>query len=1353
MSRGGTITLPPQESASKPQHRELTSLPNGVQLDTVPAPSDAKSSTSSPSLSDSLRSLRDPTPSPTCFTTAVVKDHRCSASFSPTTVAAPDRIASHTPLIADNNNNNNNKSGTPADVNDWFRPRDSSANFTLDTRSKTPFSIPALQATQSTGSLQRRPRDRLNAILAGERGTSYLISDAPPIQASRDCASAHSGLTATTRVRSPPVLRSVTAPVLPTVSYSSPHSPPLNMAPPAGNATRTAIMDRNSSMDSAISSLSSTSVSQPSTTSTTHSHRGSSETINAVDPDPATLVTRAGSAEKAIQKLLEERRAQSRKQDKAWEIIEKMKAMVVGLNKDLEKVSKEKERYRKRLKEFQTAAASTSPPPVPSNNADMKSLDRHIDRTNHDRTVETKVMVENTNGKSQQILPRSPTATSRGTRLLKGQGALPSEVDETSPLEKTPTNPQKPFPSPQAANSLSQDHETHSPITPKAHQSKPSWSSPGEKSRKPAPAPLDLSQKSPSKLARGDTEEGESALDLDSEVDEDGIPKFERGRRRTRAEDDRQRELVAMVEDHRSKSNKSNKSKSMSKSKSKGMSKLVDEQADPKAGEPPTASSGDSELPAGMIAGVGLPSSPRANLLGALQSPLQDSMGSIASAIAPAKSTGVGKPTEPQTATFPPKSPGLPMSPRPGDRPPNSAVPRMPASGFTTPGPGPASPRSGLPLSPRAPKHPIPLPRSATVAAFPPTAPSESSKNDHSLQPMSMAERLKLGFPNATSNKPAPIQVHAPPTPTVYKGFMTEQYAGLLLPPNALPLIDVRVFSSRLTPSRSSFQSMISGEDDPHFTLAVHARSDNKQLWRVEKSLQVLFKLDQQVRKAINFRGALPDRNLFSGHAPAKVDARRAALHRYFEEVLDTPMDERAALVVCDFFSQHVIDPGDSSSPTPNDTDSGVSVPGSPTKQERPKEGWLSKKGKQFGGWKERYFILKNSELRHFESPTGPALGIIKLQHAQVGRPSPRSQEEDAEFRHAFTISEPKRRDSSSMMRHVLCAESDEERDSWVEALLAHIDHSDPKTSPAQPSMSFRSPSFSLKGSDANKIRKKNPEMVENTAPVTKQFQSLSYDQTVAAQAPTVGTPKRLPSEFPLEEQAVDDTVPSSHPVISGPVAGGPIQNLASWGNKDARKRSVFGLLNRSLDDSAIGGSKFGRGISPRPPQPERHSPMRQVFGVPLLEATATCRPEGVDVCLPAIVYRCIEYLEAKEAVLEEGIFRVPGSNTVINRLKDRFNTEGDVKLLDGAHIDIHAVASLLKAYLRELPESILTKEHHHDFSKVIGKSHKLPLDRGNFLIRTQSLRTIIRRLLSSTCYSTNSLSRTGNSWLAYRAT
>jgi len=128
------------------------------------------------------------------------------------------------------------------------------------------------------------------------------------------------------------------------------------------------------------------------------------------------------------------------------------------------------------------------------------------------------------------------------------------------------------------------------------------------------------------------------------------------------------------------------------------------------------------------------------------------------------------------------------------------------------------------------------------------------------------------------------------------------------------------------------------------------------------------------------------------------------------------------------------------------------------------------------------------------------------------------------------------------------------------------------------------------------------------------------------------------------------------------------------------------------------------------------------VFGTPLEESLEVAQIAN----LPAIVFRCIQYLEVKKADQEEGIYRLSGSSAVIKSLKDRFNsgtfapplfvigefnlganrsTEGDVDLLaSDEYWDPHAIAGLLKTFMRELPASILTRELHTRFLSVIGE-------------------------------------------------
>ncbi|XP_060943513.1 rho GTPase-activating protein 19-like [Limanda limanda] len=92
------------------------------------------------------------------------------------------------------------------------------------------------------------------------------------------------------------------------------------------------------------------------------------------------------------------------------------------------------------------------------------------------------------------------------------------------------------------------------------------------------------------------------------------------------------------------------------------------------------------------------------------------------------------------------------------------------------------------------------------------------------------------------------------------------------------------------------------------------------------------------------------------------------------------------------------------------------------------------------------------------------------------------------------------------------------------------------------------------------------------------------------------------------------------------------------------------------------------------------------VFGAPLTE-------EGI-----AQIYQLIEYLSKNLQV--EGLFRVPGHSLRQAALREMLNTGSEIDLETG---DFHPndAATLLKAYLGELPEPLLTQRHYHAHLKI----------------------------------------------------
>jgi RalA-binding protein 1 len=1096
---------------------------------------------------------------------------------------------------------------------------------------------------------------------------------------------------------------------------------------------------RNPSIDSTLSSLSSN-ASQSYKPNQGHAYKPSQEGAPpASPPDMAGLIVTAGSPEAALLAMWTKEQTASNHNAQLWRLVEKQRSMILGLNKDLERAFKDKERYRKKLKEY-----TNHVPPVPGAPQRSDTLESLGDRDQSQSPAPSEpqedsakphttpkiaehksspLIQEHTAGQlyPDAQLAQSPSHSSEAATASNPASLVNSPTDHSvKPLIVASRglgldvivnenyHNMEPQVEPVIVEGVSSNESKTPPASPGTHLKTPALSltqatpilggdgfeAPVSKSsnplRKAPPAPLNLSKPGMTSAHLHQTAPGDNDdSDYDDTLEVDEIPIVERGRRKTREEDDRIREGLMSQESTRS---KSKKKKSESKSTSK-------------AGNDGTSGANENQSVVGSLSPrqfsplqAGLPLSPRhppASSLNALLSPTNSDSSMMAQ-----RSAG----------SSPLMSPGLPTSPRPGDRPLGSPLPRFPKQSLASP---PMSPRSGAPPpTPRAPRQPIPLPpntpqsyMSPQVARELPGQAKQQIPSSGLLMPPNDHPSPDLEFGYQNHNDPAAPE-------HVYRGLVSDQYPGLLLPPNALPSIDVKVYSSRLRPSRMSYLAPKPQEEDPVFILAISARSDGKQLWRMEKTIVALPTLDAQIKSLCDFNGKLPDRTLFSGHAPAKMDARRAALNHYFDTILETPMSEKAALVVCEFFSTDVIGAQNNEplAPEPSVVLTSTSAP----KGRQRKEGYLTKRGKNFGGWKARFFILDGPEFRYYESVGGAHLGTIKLLNAQIGKqsqqqsnqsPQRRDDSEDNQYRHAFLILEPKRKDSSSLVRHVLCAESDDERDAWVDALLQHVDWQEESPVETQPPDSGRSiPVAKVQNQDTTRTRRKDsPEMKEQR----DRLQAISYDDAVAAEAPIRG-----PTHREAKETYMNSPMTSSfqgdnnghYPAISAPTNGAPIQDAGFWGNKTLaapttikdKKRSIFGFRGRASSDLQLGNHQSQ--------VPERIIQTRNVFGIPLQEAVECSQPAGVRVALPAVVYRCLEYLTVKKASSEEGIFRLSGSNILIKGLRERFNNEGDVKLLDGQYYDVHAVASLLKLYLRELPASILTRDLHLDFLKVLGK-------------------------------------------------
>ncbi|KJK78623.1 hypothetical protein H634G_05998 [Metarhizium anisopliae BRIP 53293] len=1052
-------------------------------------------------------------------------------------------------------------------------------------------------------------------------------------------------------------------------------------------------LPRNSSIDTAISAISSKQAAS--------SGKGGLQDAPS-SPDITSLIKTAGSPEAVIQYLLKEKSSQSQQNSQLWRLVDKQRGMILGLNKDLEAALKEKEKYRRKLKEimanpavmqaasgqlvespgldsYRGSMSPRSPRPHPrvqtNGPPDSPSLDSDSQKGSPIDVPMAPYPITPPADKPHI----SPTAVSE---MLDPKPAMPKPQEyatgkfdheaeykaadriwkETSEeqLREIPYNASLPpsrsyaseppkVPPPKIPTAAPSVTVAEPPSSPQPDQGLSQFPSPP---RKPPPAPLQLKQHVRRNLAPAAGDDSDSDYDGILEVDE--MVAETRGRRKTREDDEKERQAIAFRHAQES-----------------------------------SASKPSPESP---IKSPGQPASPTSQS----KAHVQEKSHSINALLLAAEDIVV-----------PLQSPGLPATPRPFGNIPHSASAPVSARLAGASGPLPSRP----------PRQPIIMPPNTPLMSPPPTSSTGSSSGT----------QLNAGKCSDEASQPSPTE-----RTKIYKGLVTEEYPNLLLPPNALPSIKVKVASSRMKPSRASLMSLTQLEEDPVFTLAVISRADCSELWRVEKDIASLSKLDSKLKQCSACTAKTPDRALFTGHAPAKLDARRAALEEYMVEVLDTPFDTATAVEMCKYLSTNTLPPnadetGSSFRPTPESSGLKIGADGRPLRS-----GYLTKKGKNFGGWKARFFVLEGPEpeFKYYETPGGAHLGTIRLRNAQIGKQShtqthenqspaqPTAGEDlDNQFRHAFLIMEPKKRDSSAYVKHILCAESDKERDLWVDVLLQWIDYQDVDDDKQPPRQGAKTPhdqpSSGPDHPSTGKSKKSAPSKSQHKHANSDTLIGVRYDSTHAGEAPQKGS-TGLPEQSSSHNLAGETMSSQANKLISAPKDPHIISDSSVWGNraglgapthdeKKQRKRSFFGFGTKTRtssdgQDSLFGGSDAGSS-SAVPPSYGHQGPVRQVFGAPLAEAVRYNPPVDVNVPLPSVVYRCIQYLDHHTAVDEEGIFRLSGSNAVIKQLRERFNTNGDVNLVaDEQYHDIHAVASLLKLYLRELPTAILTTDLHVPF-------------------------------------------------------
>ncbi|KAF4990404.1 hypothetical protein FDECE_14396 [Fusarium decemcellulare] len=151
------------------------------------------------------------------------------------------------------------------------------------------------------------------------------------------------------------------------------------------------------------------------------------------------------------------------------------------------------------------------------------------------------------------------------------------------------------------------------------------------------------------------------------------------------------------------------------------------------------------------------------------------------------------------------------------------------------------------------------------------------------------------------------------------------------------------------------------------------------------------------------------------------------------------------------------------------------------------------------------------------------------------------------------------------------------------------------------------------------------------------------------------------------------------------------------------------------LSDRFFG--KSGRGRDAERDAVDDENYQIKVINLPLIEQTRLTRiskrledsRDKTEFWMPAFPWRAIDYLNYKGCEVE-GLYRVPGSGPQIKKWQRKFDEQYDVNLFEERDLyDINIIGSMLKAWLRELPDELFPKAAQDRIARECAGSEEVP--------------------------------------------
>ncbi|CAL8095293.1 unnamed protein product [Orchesella dallaii] len=124
--------------------------------------------------------------------------------------------------------------------------------------------------------------------------------------------------------------------------------------------------------------------------------------------------------------------------------------------------------------------------------------------------------------------------------------------------------------------------------------------------------------------------------------------------------------------------------------------------------------------------------------------------------------------------------------------------------------------------------------------------------------------------------------------------------------------------------------------------------------------------------------------------------------------------------------------------------------------------------------------------------------------------------------------------------------------------------------------------------------------------------------------------------------------------------------------------------------------------------------PAGVTFGINL----ENCPPGELNPYIPRVIEYSIDLVERK-GIEMVGLYRIPGNNASVAILTDRLNRGEDPNPeKDARWLDVHVVASLIKSFLRRLPDPLLTNDRYAAFIQAADENEETCLMKIKELIK-----------------------------------